>query len=489
MKKLLALFLSFILAVSCLSVGAVADTTVREIEDNGTVADANLFTDTITGAISSKNDIDYYKFNSTGNYFTVSLKVNSEFLGVDVGYGWDMYIYDSLMNQLSKYTDIKTEKISARLAFKGTFYVKVVSSSSSKYPAADYDLTVTQTINPYWESEENNDLKTATPIAVGKAYTGSLRSTADVDYYKAYVTGDYFVVNFDVAPEYMGANVKNGWNIYVYNSLGESICGYTVNGVAYTKKLAYSGNVYIKVVSNSKYSCPTGIEYRVAVNQTVNALWETEDTNNQIKKADALKYGSNRQGTIINKNDIDYYKISIPTSGTAKVSFSRSLDENDGNGYKVCFRNSAGTIIKSVTVDGTLKGSISSLKVSKGTYYVTVSAASSYKAPSSEITYKVSYTFKPSTPSLKKVAAAKKAVKVYWKQAKYVDGYQIQYATTKSFKKAKTTTVKKYKTTNKTIKKLKAKKTYYVRVRTYKTVDGKKVYSSWSKAKKAKTKK
>lgn len=39
-----------------------------------------------------------------------------------------------------------------------------------------------------------------------------------------------------------------------------------------------------------------------------------------------------------------------------------------------------------------------------------------------------------------------------------------------------------------TVKKLKAKRAYYVQIRTYKTVDGKKLYSSWSKMKKVKTK-
>ena len=47
---------------------------------------------------------------------------------------------------------------------------------------------------------------------------------------------------------------------------------------------------------------------------------------------------------------------------------------------------------------------------------------------------------------------------------------------------------KKQKTTKYKVKKLKAKKKYYVRVRTYKTVKGKKVYSSWSKVKSIKTK-
>ena len=47
---------------------------------------------------------------------------------------------------------------------------------------------------------------------------------------------------------------------------------------------------------------------------------------------------------------------------------------------------------------------------------------------------------------------------------------------------------KEAKTTKNKVKKLKAKKKYYVRVRTYKTVNGKKVYSSWSKVKSIKTK-
>ena len=96
---------------------------------------------------------------------------------------------------------------------------------------------------------------------------------------------------------------------------------------------------------------------------------------------------------------------------------------------------------------------------------------------------------KPKSAKIKKVKAAKKAVSVEWKKVSGVKGYQIQVATDKKFKKnKKTVTVKKQKTTKVTIKKLKAKKKYYVRIRTYKTVKGKKIYSSWSKVKKVKTK-
>ena len=96
---------------------------------------------------------------------------------------------------------------------------------------------------------------------------------------------------------------------------------------------------------------------------------------------------------------------------------------------------------------------------------------------------------KPKSASIKKVKGAKKAILVTWKKVSGVKGYQIQVATDKKFKKnKKTVTIKKQKTTKTTVKKLKAKKKYYVRIRTYKIVNGKKVYSSWSKVKSVKTK-
>ena len=73
-----------------------------------------------------------------------------------------------------------------------------------------------------------------------------------------------------------------------------------------------------------------------------------------------------------------------------------------------------------------------------------------------------------------------------WKKASEADGYQIQYAPNKKFKKAKSKTVK---STAVTLKKLKNKTTYFVRVRAYKAVDGKKVYGKWSGVKKVKIKK
>ena len=86
--------------------------------------------------------------------------------------------------------------------------------------------------------------------------------------------------------------------------------------------------------------------------------------------------------------------------------------------------------------------------------------------------------------SIKKIKAGKKKITVTWKKrAGNTTGYQIQYSRKKNFKKAKTVTVRGAKKTKKTIKKLKSRKKYYVRIRTYRTAGGSTVYSRWSKAK------
>ena len=65
-----------------------------------------------------------------------------------------------------------------------------------------------------------------------------------------------------------------------------------------------------------------------------------------------------------------------------------------------------------------------------------------------------------------------------------MSGYQVQCATDKKFKKNKKTQYVKGKAKRSAkITKLKAKKKYYVRVRTVYKVGGKTFYSSWSAAK------
>lgn len=101
-------------------------------------------------------------------------------------------------------------------------------------------------------------------------------------------------------------------------------------------------------------------------------------------------------------------------------------------------------------------------------------------------TKSVNFTVSPKKASIKKLTKAKKAFKVRITSQKTsgVKTYQISYKV-KGAKKYKTI---KTNSTKKTIKKLKAKKTYYVKVRAYKATNGSTVPGAWSKTKTVKTK-
>lgn len=130
--------------------------------------------------------------------------------------------------------------------------------------------------------------------------------------------------------------------------------------------------------------------------------------------------------------------------------------------------------------------------VSKGKVVANAVGATQLKATLDGATTTVTVKVVPPTPELSSVKGAKKKLTVKWKkQAKSVSGYEVWVSTSKKFT-AKTTvkkTVAKSKSSL-TVSKLKAKKTYYVKVRTYykEPVTKKVTNSSWSKVKSVKTK-
>lgn len=206
-------------------------------------------------------------------------------------------------------------------------------------------------------------------------------------------------------------------------------------------------------------------------------------------------------------------------SHTLKTTTTKATTSKDGKIVKtctVCGKTISTTVIPkassikleatTLTYNGKVRTPRVIVKDSKGKALVknkdyTVSYSSGRKNVGKyavKITFKGNYTgtktlyftIKPKATSISSVSAGSKKFTVKWKkQSTQVTGYQIQYSTSSKFTSPKTVTVSSYKTTSKTISKLKGKKKYYVRVRTYKTVGKTKYYSSWSSAKSVTTKK
>ena len=101
---------------------------------------------------------------------------------------------------------------------------------------------------------------------------------------------------------------------------------------------------------------------------------------------------------------------------------------------------------------------------------------------------KLKYRILPQKTGITKLYRGSRKFTARWsKRTAQVTGYQLSYATRSNFSNGKTVTLTRNYTTKRTVKKLKRRTRYYVRVRTYKTVKGIRYYSSWSSVKSVKT--
>lgn len=120
-----------------------------------------------------------------------------------------------------------------------------------------------------------------------------------------------------------------------------------------------------------------------------------------------------------------------------------------------------------------------------GTAVITVTAKETalYKSA----VKKVTVTVVPAKLTVKVAAKGSGTLKIDWKRDTTVDGYQIQCSTKKTFPGSNTMvgTVSKNATITSTLRNLSKGKTYYVRIRGFKRIDGIPVYGVWSAVKSA----
>ncbi len=178
--------------------------------------------------------------------------------------------------------------------------------------------------------------------------------------------------------------------------------------------------------------------------------------------------------TVSYSNNVEPGYATVTVTGTGNYKGSRqfdfyiidnSNDSNNGSSGESSSGNSGGTS------GGNSGGSSGSSYDSEDDGYYYTQSGNKKKVK------------EPGMLSLKK---SKKRFTASWEKVTGVSGYELQYSTDKKFKNAVTKNLKASKKSV-TIKKLKAKK-YYVRIRSYKTISGGKVYSKWSKTKVVKIK-
>jgi len=261
---------------------------------------------------------------------------------------------------------------------------------------------------------------------------------------------------------YYPSNQKGAGNKTVGKGLSES---------ALKKKASYSGFNFTNtwfIDSSNDYPYPV---LRLSCDDVHIGKYTTSAkatlTKNGTRKYVCSLCGKTTETTTINK------------IGTVKLSGTAYTYTGSVKKPTVTVKDSAGKTISSSNYTVTY----ASGRKYVGKYKVTVKFKGNYSG-----TKTLYFTINPAKTTVSSLTAGSKKLTVkITKKSSQVSGYQIQYSTSKKFSSYKTKTVS-YKTTKTTLSSLKAKTTYYVRVRTYKTVGGTRYYSGWSSYKYKKTK-
>lgn len=257
---------------------------------------------------------------------------------------------------------------------------------------------------------------------------------------------------------------------------------FSVTGI---KNKTYTGEEITQsiVVKDGETTLTEGTDYTAAY-----------DNNTNPGKATITITGKGNYAGTISKTFIilpEATKISVKSQDTSWVEVKWNK-VTGASGYEVYMATSKdGKYTKIATIKGnsTLNYKKTGLKAGTAYYlkarpYVAVDGTNYYGGYSGA----VNAITKLVAPTLKVKAGSEKAT-LSWNKVAGASGYEVYMAASKNGTYRKITTIKKGTTVTYTKKGLRANRTYYFKVRAYKTVDGKNVYSKYSSNKSIKIQK
>lgn len=337
------------------------------------------------------------------------------------------------------------------------------TSSSVKYSSIASDVKGNMPFaNGYWYI----------PPASGNAkyftktkYNGTGRTTISTAYNVRYLQTDGRYLYYTDGKKLIRTDL-NGNNTTVANvaSSNQTISEFAIKNGYFVYKLISGYTVQTVEKSSIKWESSCSHSYKWVVKSKATLTKDGLKANvcskcGHVKTTSAIK----RIKTISLSNSLETYngKAKKPS---VKVKDSAGKKISSSN-YSVSYKNNTKIGIAKVTV--TFKGS-------------------NYSGSKS-----LSFTIGPVGTSISSAKGISKGFEIRWKLQKVqTNGYEIQFSTNKKFpvNNTKSTIVSKTSLTSGRAKSLKGNATYYIRIRTYKNVGGKKIFSKWSKTVSVKTK-
>lgn len=365
---------------------------------------------------------------------------------------------------------------------------------------------------------------TAMNYTVGTSVSGALTENDKIDFIK-------FTLN-ESGRMYITAQGSNHYYIDLYseNQLNDSI---DYNSIEYNSNLGKSYDEYSYALVAGTYYLKVNCSTSKTINYTISTSFTSANesfyenltvNDNIIGNANHIERDTTYNGMLAKNDEVDFYQFRATTGAhTIKIKSDRNVcfSVYTMNGseidYWTAYTNDS-TSYAQKSVD---------ISLSAGTYCLKVyhSYGNNYPFYSFSISspHKHNYTFskrvkatatskgydlykckcgasyktnvtgykKLSAPSIKSTKAISRGhkISVTWSKVSGAQGYQISWSKdSKGNKVAAKKSVSSGATTKCTGKNFTKGRTYYVRVRAYKTTNGKKTYGKWSSAKKIKAK-
>lgn len=454
-----------------------------ETNDSFQKADNIAIGSVIHGSIMESNDADYYKFTLPRAGY---VQVNFSHEPVDSGSNiWEIYFYNSQYEELAwrPSVGIGISQSMPKVGLSaGTYYIRI--RDRDRWSDVPYSVKINYAASPNWEIEWNDSFTTADTLSLGSISNGSIMESDDMDYFKFTLpkTG-YVQINFSHEPVDSEARL---WNIQFYNGQYEELFSRLSTGTEVNQSLPKiglpAGTFYIKL---RRWDGWSDVPYSVKVNYATSSNWETE-WNNSFTTADPLSLGATVNGSIMESDDADYYKITLPSRKKLYITFQHNAVNSTNSCWEVWVYNQNYQEITKTECQGNKRTvTLDAGSLSKGIYYIKVKSAYSYYstmpyAMKAGTSIPIS---KPEQVKLKKLSSpASRQAKLVWKKVKGANGYEIFRAASKNGKYKKVTAIKSGGKVSYTAKKLKGRKKYYFKIRAYKVSGRKKIYGNFSKA-------
>ncbi len=480
-----------------------------------------------TSSYDGTSDIDYVKFK------TSSEKAYYHFYLNNLNGGLRRFsVYDTDGNEvLYASSDYYAVDKSIKLETNSTYYVELTGSNSN------YEFKISYTVD-----KDSDEKEKATSIKLNTPKESHLEASSDVDWFKIKLnsSGEYRIRCYSMSSTSVYYDIYNSYDGYI--SVGYTGTTYLEAGTYYVKitgstghygfiladcgsghkeKITYDPKSTLKMSGVKKTVCKSCKQ--VLNTETVPQIKSVKlskkaydyngkvrrpkitvtDTNGTVIKSYSVSWSNKKstapgkytatvtfKGKYSGKKTVTYYikptavkKLSASVKGnTVKLSWSKVKGNVEYEIYR-----SNGKKWEKVAVTDKTSYTVKGLKSDSKYSFKVRAVVGSYKGTFSPVVTKKT---KIATVTLSKLTAGSKQLTATWKTVSGATGYEVAYSTSKKFSKktTKKVTIKKAKTKKTTIKKLKKGKKYYVKVRAYKTVSGKKMYGAYSSAKSIKVK-